>query len=394
MRLICILLAAACFCGAALTPQERKLNLDSFEYVWTTIREKHWDKSLDGADWQKVHDELRPSVVRANSLGEVRKVMQDMIGRLHLTHFGIIPNDLYSEVKESGGANLNVRVVDGKAIIIDGKYANTEILGVDDTIARVTKLYEKSTLRDMMVARAVLSAIGGKDVEVTDAQGGKKTIHPDDEPRRGNPVKFGNLPTQYVWIETKTIGEVGYVAFNMFFDIERVMPAIAAEVSACKACNGFILDLRGNPGGIGGMAMGVAGFFVSQPNQRLGTMQMRDAELKFFINPRQPQYSGRLAILVDGLSASTSEILAGGLQDLGRARIFGTRTAGAALPSVVEKLPNGDGFQYAMANYISEGGQALEGRGVTPDEIIAPKPEELLAGRDPVLEAALSWFKK
>jgi carboxyl-terminal processing protease len=97
---------------------------------------------------------------------------------------------------------------------------------------------------------------------------------------------------------------------------------------------------------------------------------------------------------VDGLSASTSEIFAGGLQDLGRARVFGTPTAGAALPSVIEKLPNGDGFQYAIANYTSEGGKVLEGRGVIPDVVVAPTREALLAGHDPVLEAALSWCNR
>jgi carboxyl-terminal processing protease len=101
-----------------------------------------------------------------------------------------------------------------------------------------------------------------------------------------------------------------------------------------------------------------------------------------------------VAILVDGSSASTSEIFAGGLKDLHRARIFGTLTAAAALPSVITRLPNGDGFQYAVANYISEGGQALEGNGVTPDIEVKLTREELLAGHDSVLDAALDWIRK
>jgi carboxyl-terminal processing protease len=250
----------------------------------------------------------------------------------------------------------------------------------------------------MMLARAVQAAAAGQAVELTDGRGGKATIHPDDEPRKGEPTQFGNLPTQYVWIESKNIatgsGDVGYVAFNIFLDIERLIRAISGAVADCKNCKGFVIDLRGNPGGIGGMAMGIAGFFVSKPDQRLGTMVTRQGALKFFINPRQPHFDGPLAILVDGLSASTSEIFAGGLQDLGRARVFGTRTAGAALPSVIEKLPNGDGFQYAIASYTSEGGTVLEGRGVTPDVIIEPGRDALLAGRDPVLEAALSWCSR
>jgi carboxyl-terminal processing protease len=140
------------------------------------------------------------------------------------------------------------------------------------------------------------------------------------------------------------------------------------------------------------MAMGMAGWFIGQADRHLGTLYMRDSELKLTINPRAMMFSGPLAVLVDEASASTSEILAGGLQDLKRARIFGSRTAAAALPSVFEKLPNGDGFQYATANYISEGGKPLEGLGVTPDEEAPLTRKALLEGRDPARDAAVAWI--
>jgi len=126
----------------------------------------------------------------------------------------------------------------------------------------------------------------------------------------------------------------------------------------------------------------------------LGTMYLRDATLNFVINPRAQVFTGPVAVLVDGSSASTSEIFAGGLQDLGRARVFGTHTAAAALPSVFERLPNGDGFQYATANYISKGGKPLEGLGVTPDVEVKVSRQTLLAGHDPVVEAALEWIQR
>jgi carboxyl-terminal processing protease len=171
------------------------------------------------------------------------------------------------------------------------------------------------------------------------------------------------------------------------------MNLFGEAVESCKRCDGFIIDLRGNPGGLGAMAMGMSGWFIEQPGQRLGTLYMRDTMLKFVVNPRANTFSGPLAILVDGASASTSEIFAGGMKDLGRARIFGTHTAAAALPSLFEKLPNGDGFQYAIANYISEGGQPLEGLGVTPDVETPLSREALLAGKDPALDAAIAWIK-
>ena len=66
---------------------------------------------------------------------------------------------------------------------------------------------------------------------------------------------------------------------------------------------------------------------------------------------------------------------------------------GAVLPSAIERLPNGDGFQYAFANYVSEGGEVLEGRGVIPDQAITPTREALLQGHDEVLEAAITWIR-
>ena len=141
------------------------------------------------------------------------------------------------------------------------------------------------------------------------------------------------------------------------------------------------------------MAMGIAGFFIDKDGQKLGEMKMRETTLKFVIFPRPETYAGPLAILVDEGSASTSEILAGGLQDLKRARIFGVRTAGAALPSDIIRLPNGDGFQFAQASYTSESGNVLEGAGVEPDVVVQQTRDSLLAGHDLVVEAADEWIR-
>ena len=109
IRLLCGVLSIA-LSALALTPEQREKNIKSFEYVWTTVRDKHWDPKLGGLDWQAVHDELRPAIEKADSMEQARSVISDMLGRLHQTHFGIIPADVYSEVdanaddnKEPGG---------------------------------------------------------------------------------------------------------------------------------------------------------------------------------------------------------------------------------------------------------------------------------------------------
>jgi len=196
-----------------------------------------------------------------------------------------------------------------------------------------------------------------------------------------------------VTYETRLLpGAIGYFHFNYFLGIMEVMPAYNKAMQEYAEAEGIIIDLRGNPGGLGAMAMGMAGWFIEGKGFQLGTMSMRTGDIKFAINPRPNSYQGPVAILIDEVTASTSEIMAGGLQDLGRVRVFGLTSAGAALPSVVDKLPNGDGFQYAVANYVSQGGRQLEGLGVIPDEIIDGGREALLAEGDPVLKAAVAWI--
>ena len=141
------------------------------------------------------------------------------------------------------------------------------------------------------------------------------------------------------------------------------------------------------------MAQGMAGWLISQKGQFLGTTYTRDGEQKLFIYPRPTTYTGPVAILVDGLSGSASEVFAAGLRDLGRARVFGSPTEGEALASMIDRLPNGDVFLYAVGDYVSAAGQPLEGVGVIPDVVVTPTREALLEGRDEVLQAAVDWIR-
>lgn len=410
----------------ALTPAQRQLNIDSFEMVWQTVRDKHWDPKLGGLDWQAIHDELRPKVEKAATLDEARAVMSDMLGRLKQTHFGIVPGEAYQEMgaitadadssPRDGSPGIAPRVIDGHVLVTSlqpdspaataGVKPGWEILRIDGKdlapgLAKIRdSLSSQPSLLDLLQAETVterLSGSVGKSVEVQflDGQDKRVSLKLTRARPRGQLAQLGNLPPMHFWVESRTVTpNIGYVRFNLFFEPDSLVAAFQQAVTACRNCDGFIVDVRGNPGGLGVLAMGVAGWFTDKQGQRLGSMFLRGATIKFAVFPRPEPFLGPLAILVDGCSASTSEVLAGGMKDLGRARIIGTRTAGAALPSVFTRLPNGDGFQYAIANYISEGGQALEGFGVTPDEEVKLTRHQLLEGQDPVLDAAVTWIEK
>lgn len=413
-----LVLALATAATAPGQPADHAAAIEAFEKVWTTVRDKHWDPKLGGLDWQAVHDELRPKIEAARSADAVREILNDMVGRLKQTHFGIFPADVYHDLDPSadGDANpgIDLRILEGRAIVtaVDegspaaakGVKPGWEILRIGDTetapvIARIQEQFKNSTLLDLRLSRSVLArlkGIAGSTVSLKFLDGADRKVSMDLDlaAPRGKIVRMGNLPPAPVWSEWRRLPQnIGLLRFNIFLDPEGLAKTMEEAVKGCSGCRGFVIDLRGNPGGIGGLAMGVAGWFTGQSGLQLGTEYLRGITLKFAIFPRPEPFRGPLAVLVDGCSASTAEILAGGLKDIHRARLFGTRTAAAALPSIIERLPNGDGFQYAIANYISQGGKPLEGIGAIPDEEVRVTRRQLLDGQDPPLDAAVAWIQ-
>lgn len=121
LRFGIVALVAAAAGATDLTPAERQANIDSFEYVWKTVRDRHWEAKPGGLDWQAVHDELRPRVEKAASKDEARDVIAAMLGRLHQTHFGVFPSEVYQDFESPGAGDgqtgIDVRVIDGHAIV-------------------------------------------------------------------------------------------------------------------------------------------------------------------------------------------------------------------------------------------------------------------------------------
>jgi carboxyl-terminal processing protease len=405
----------------SLTDEQRALNAESFDYVWTTIRDKHYDPDLMGVDWNAVRDELRPRAESAETMDEAREAMDEMIRRLGQSHFNVIPDEVYEalggpegamdgvtgmDARVLGGHALVTRVDEGSAAAEAGVRPGWEIVRIGEKelapmIETLAEEFEGQSWKNGVMSKAVVTRLRGTPGEkVTvvflDENDEKVELEIDRREDRGVKSQFGHLPPMHVWAESEVVdGDVGYIAFNLWLDPVRVMPTINKAMKGYldSEAAGVIIDVRGNGGGLPGMAMGVAGWLVDEKKKYLGTMKTRDTELKIIVNPRATTFDGPVAVLVDEMSGSCSEMFSGGMQDIGRARIIGRTTMGAVLPSTVEKLPNGDGFQYAFANYTSADGDILEGVGVAPDVEVVPTREALLEGRDPVMEKAISWIR-
>lgn len=422
---ISYLLLAGLFClplgGETLTQEQIDANTKSFDYIWQTVRDNHWDPDMGGLDWDAVRVELRPKVAAAKTMDEARRVMYDMLGRLKLSHFSIIPQEAYRKMagtdmpEVDGHTGMDVRVLDGTAVVTNvdegspadkaGIRPGWQVLRInDETLAdllpAIIEAFKGSITLELNTFAAITRRLRGpvgKDISLVlkDGNGKEHSLALQLAEPKGKPFQLGFLPPIAVWLEQRRLpGDIGYIAFNSFMDPSRIMPLFNEAMASFQNTRGLVIDLRGNLGGMGIMAMGMMGWFCSEKGHNLGVMRMRGNELKLAIMPRPNVYQAPVAVLIDGVSISCAEFMAQGFKDLGRGRLFGSNSCGMALPSQVKKLPNGDGLQFVFAYYESEKGHVLEGKGVAPDETVVLDTQSLLQGKDPVLAAASAWINE
>ena len=440
--LVLALAAAAAGCTPAATAPaatapararaDSLVNVATFDTAWARVRTHHYDSTFGGLDWDAVRAELRPRVEADPGTEAVRRAIRDMVSRFGVSHYALIPREvneaLDAGARERGAeatpadAGLELRALGSDVVVWTVEPAGPAAaagLRPGEAVVQVEQFAPGGALADVLAlgdarerqlaltrllygANALLDGAAGDTVRLQVRRGGDTVaVAVPLRPTPGVLVRFGNLPPTIARVAHERLdgaaGCVGVIRWNAW------MAPIAAEidraVDAVRDCRGIVIDLRGNPGGVAGMVMGVGGHFVDS-TRALGTMKLRSNELRFVLNPRRVDtrgngvavFGGPLAILVDAMSASTSEIFAAGMQAIGRARVFGEVTAGQALPALASRLPNGDVLMHAVADYLVADGSRVEGRGVIPDQPMALDAAALRAGRDPVLEAAQRWI--
>jgi carboxyl-terminal processing protease len=401
--------------------------LETFDQAWQIIAETHFDPGFNGVDWNAVREELRPRAATASSKGELRSVIKEMLARLDQSHFALWPREALAGLApapgdEPGGIGepgFQVALVGERFVVsgvpaagpaatagvrpgwivrrVDGVEVGQQYAALREQVAE-----HKARVEAQRGIKRLLSGSPGSELEIDFLDGADEpaTVSVPLQRPAGQLSQFGNLPPMPAALDSEIVRSdgalsVGVIRFNIW------LPVLARRfdeaIDTMRDADGVVLDLRGNPGGLGAMVMGIGGHFVEE-HVALGTMKMRDSELHFVANPRRidtggarvAPFAGPLAILIDNTSASTSEVFAGGMQAIGRARVFGQRSMGAVLPSLMDELPNGDILQHAFADFvISDSGVRLEGNGVVPDHQVEVSRADLLAGRDPTREAAI-----
>lgn len=183
-------------------------------------------------------------------------------------------------------------------------------------------------------------------------------------------------------------GEIGYVRLYTFNENAGALVKQAIEDAVQRGARGLILDLRGNTGGLLREAVKVAGLFVGESvvvNERF-----KDGTEEVYKSTGDPvTIDLPLVLLVNEGSASASEIVAGALQDSGRAIMVGTTTFGKGSVQIPQTLSDGSIMRVTIARWYTPNNRTIDGTGLTPDVIVEITDEQRAAGVDPQRDRAL-----
>ncbi|HEX8500927.1 MAG TPA: S41 family peptidase [Pyrinomonadaceae bacterium] len=426
---------------AAKPRAEAERRAETFDIVWATVRENHFDPHFGGVDWDAVRAEFAPRVAAARTDRELHGLLQQMLNRLGKSHFNIIPPEAIPSVEGDGGGDeggaggvdelggerprpggslyaaehmtygigIDLRVVGGAVLVtrveagssaeragLRTGYALRSVDGLPVShilrTLRRAAVYEPAA-RNQIPAEILVGYVNGSPgtsvrLSFLDGRNRVRRAAVVRERLKGELTPtFQSLPPQFVEFESKRLrGGVGYIRFNLF--VAPVLEKFCAALRSMRGAPGVVIDLRGNRGGLLGLVYGMGGLLETRPVS-FGVMRTRAGWHDLAITPQPSGYRGPLVVLIDAETQSAGEIFAGGLQASGRALVVGQRSAGATLPSAAKELPTGAILQYAFADFVAADGRVIEGSGVAPTVAVALSRRELLAGRDPQLESAL-----
>jgi carboxyl-terminal processing protease len=198
-----------------------------------------------------------------------------------------------------------------------------------------------------------------------------------------------NLPPACTEFEMRRLaGGIGYLHFSGF--LPTALDDVLQAIEDLHDAPALLIDLRGNPGGVFFVRKAIASQLVGERTLFM-RYQMRDEVEEAYLDPVADPYPGLVVILVDELSASSSEEFAGSLQVLGRATVVGSQTPGRCLVANIVQLPSGAILSYPNGQSQTPDGRLLEGNGVVPDVEVGLDRDLLLQGIDSQLAAAMDY---
>ena len=291
-------------------------------------------------------------------------------------HTDYLAPDVYREMQlrsrgEFGGIGIEVTMEEGLVKVIaplEGTPGARAGLESGDFITHV----DGAAVLGLTLAEAVKLMRGPSGSEV------RLDIRRDSEDRRFS-VTIERATVRVRPVQARAEGRVGVVRVANFNERaeEGVRNAVRDLGRDIADGRGYILDLRNNPGGLLDQAIGVADAFLA--GGEIVSTRGRGSPRRFPAGPRDHSGGAPVIVLIDGGSASASEIVAGALQDRGRALVLGERSFGKGSVQTIVPLGGGGAARLTTALYFTPSGRSIQSRGIRPDVIVA---DELAADED------------
>lgn len=175
-------------------------------------------------------------------------------------------------------------------------------------------------------------------------------------------------------VEAKTVSytlldnNIGYLSISQFEEVTTKQFKAAVEYLQSQGMKGLVIDIRNNPGGLLDTVVGMLKYML--PDGLIVYTEDKQGNRKEYKGQDNDEFNLPLAVLVNGNSASASEIFAGAIQDYGKGTIIGTQTYGKGIVQTVKPLTDGSAIKFTIAKYFTPKGQDIHGKGVTPDMVV------------------------
>jgi carboxyl-terminal processing protease len=286
-------------------------------------------------------------------------------------HSRYLSRDEYEDIRIATtgnytGIGLDVGVHDGRVVVETpiedapaaraGVRAGDVVLAIDDIPIDDSGLQSAiGRMRGEPGTEVRLSVSRGPDEDVLDFALKRAPIHV-------NTVRSEYLADGFGYIRLSGFSDSTIAELN---EAARTLIADSGQ-----ALNGIVLDLRDNPGGVLQAAIGVADIFLRDGLIVRGNGRIRQAHFEEYARPGDLLEGVPLAVLINGGSASGSEIVAGALKDHGRARLIGERSYGKGSVQSVVPLGAGSALKLTTAHYLTPSGATINERGIEPDMVV------------------------
>jgi carboxyl-terminal processing protease len=334
--------------------------------VWQIVDREYVDGTFNSVDWRTVRQDYVENR-SYQSMDQAYDAIREMLEQIQdpYTRF-MNPEEFRNMQIDTSGELTGVGIQlaqdeETKQLVVIAPIEDTPAFRVGIQARDVIVKINGQSTEGMDVNQAVNLIRGPVGTEVV------LTIQRDKEPEKDYTIRRDRIeihPVRYSVRESDS-GKIGYIRLNQFnANATEEMRQAIKDLESQKV-TGYILDLRSNPGGLLYSSVEIArmwlssGSIVSTVNRR-GEMDRQEASGRSLTD--KP-----LVVLVDGGSASASEILSGALQDNGRAVVVGTKTFGKGLVQSVRGLGDGSGLAVTIAKYLTPNGTDINHEGIHPD---------------------------